>query len=71
MSIVSFNNDFISSKINFGSSVDVSGSGVVLTPLVSKDPETYYFLTLKIINVGNESIPFLGSIFGTTEGNII
>ncbi|XP_031280336.1 aspartic proteinase CDR1-like [Pistacia vera] len=69
--IVSSNNDSISSKINFGSNAVVSGSGVVSTPLVAKDPETYYLLTLKAISVGNKSIPFLGSSFGTTEGNIV
>ncbi|KDP39593.1 hypothetical protein JCGZ_02613 [Jatropha curcas] len=60
-----------SSKINFGQNGVVSGQGVVSTPLVSKNPDTFYFLTLEAISVGNKRIEFEGSSFGTTEGNII
>ncbi|GKV07614.1 hypothetical protein SLEP1_g19363 [Rubroshorea leprosula] len=59
------------SKLNFGSNAVVSGSGVITTPLVSKNPDTFYFLTLEAISVANERIDFTGSSFGTTEGNII
>lgn len=69
--ITSSDNNSLSSKIHFGSNANVSGSGAVSTPLVAKDPETYYYLTLKAISVGNTSIPFVGSSFGTTEGNIL
>lgn len=61
----------LTSKINFGTNGVVSGDGVVSTPLVKKDPPTYYFLTLEAISVGNKKIKFPSTIFGTEEGNII
>lgn len=61
----------LTSKINFGTNGVVSGNGVVSTPLVKKDPATFYFLTLEAISVGSKKIQFLGTIFGTKEGNII
>ncbi|KAL9668208.1 hypothetical protein QQ045_002584 [Rhodiola kirilowii] len=36
-----------SGVINFGSNAIVSGEGVVSTPLIAKDPPTFYYLTLK------------------------
>ncbi|EEF38361.1 Aspartic proteinase nepenthesin-1 precursor, putative [Ricinus communis] len=60
-----------SSKLNFGSNGIVSGGGVQSTPLISKDPDTFYFLTLEAVSVGSERIKFPGSSFGTSEGNII
>ncbi|WCJ27701.1 Eukaryotic aspartyl protease family protein [Euphorbia peplus] len=59
------------STLNFGSNAVVSGSGVQTTPLVSKDPDTFYFLTLEAISVGTKRIEFEGSSFGTSSGNII
>ncbi|KAK3198310.1 hypothetical protein Dsin_021725 [Dipteronia sinensis] len=59
------------SKLNFGSRAVVSGSGTVSTPLVAKQPSTFYFLTLESISVGEKAIPFEGSSFGSSEGNII
>ncbi|XP_010550909.1 PREDICTED: aspartic proteinase CDR1-like [Tarenaya hassleriana] len=59
------------SKMNFGSNAVVSGSGVVSTPIVKKNPETFYFLTLEAISVGDKKLRFPGSNFGTDEGNII
>ncbi|KAJ9185678.1 hypothetical protein P3X46_005278 [Hevea brasiliensis] len=60
-----------SSKLNFGSNGVVSGAGVQSTPLTRKSPDTFYFLTLEAISVGNKRIKFSGSTFGTTKGNII
>ncbi|XP_050225172.1 aspartic proteinase CDR1-like [Mercurialis annua] len=60
-----------SSKLNFGSNGIVSGHGVQSTPLVSKNPDTFYFLTLEAISVGTNRIEFPGSSFGDSEGNII
>ncbi|XP_021895412.1 aspartic proteinase CDR1-like [Carica papaya] len=63
-----------SSLINFGSNGVVSGSGVVSTPLVKKEPDTFYYLTLEAISVGSNKIPFPGggsSFAEASEGNII
>ncbi|KAG7569278.1 Peptidase family A1 domain [Arabidopsis thaliana x Arabidopsis arenosa] len=54
-------------------------SGVISTPLVDKEPRTYYYLTLEAISVGKKKIPYTGSsynpndggIFSETSGNII
>ncbi|GLT76955.1 hypothetical protein SLA2020_485870 [Shorea laevis] len=59
------------SKIYFGANAIVSGYGVVTTPLVKKNPDTFYLLTLQAISVDDLIIEFKGSVFGTTEGNII
>ncbi|KAH7571580.1 hypothetical protein ACOSP7_014261 [Xanthoceras sorbifolium] len=59
------------SKLNFGTKATVSGTGTVSTPLVAKEPKTFYFLTLESISVADKTIPFEGSTFGTSEGNII
>ncbi|CAH8307453.1 unnamed protein product [Eruca vesicaria subsp. sativa] len=61
----------LTSTINFGAKGVVSGDGVVSTPLVKKDPDTYYYLTLEAISVGTKKLQFHGSIFGTEEGNMI
>ncbi|KAE8712180.1 Nuclear matrix protein 1 [Hibiscus syriacus] len=45
-----------STKMNFGSNAVVSGPGVVSTPLVKKTPDTFYYLTLEAISVGNKRI---------------
>ncbi|KAI9083870.1 hypothetical protein K1719_034128 [Acacia pycnantha] len=75
--LVPFSSDSVS-KISFGSDAAVSGSGVVKTPLVSKSPETFYYLTLESISVGNKKIMFKGSSViapdahsDGSEGNII
>lgn len=59
------------SKINFGTNAVVSGTGVVSTPLISKSPETFYYLTLESISVGSKKIQYPGSDSGSGEGNII
>ncbi|KAJ4721416.1 aspartic proteinase CDR1-like [Melia azedarach] len=61
-----------SSKINFGNNGVVSGPEVVSTPLIPKNPNTFYFLTLEAVSVGNQRIEAEdSSSSGTTEGNII
>ncbi|KAG6782457.1 hypothetical protein POTOM_011858 [Populus tomentosa] len=60
-----------SSKLHFGRNAVVSGSGVQSTPLISKDPDTFYYLTLEAMSVGDKKIEFGGSSFGGSEGNII
>ncbi|KAL9671502.1 hypothetical protein QQ045_009071 [Rhodiola kirilowii] len=64
-----------SSQINFGDNAVVSGDGVVSTPLITKDPPTFYYLTLNSITVGDEEIPFTGgsgsSKADADGGNII
>lgn len=59
------------SKLNFGSNAVVSGEGAVSTPLVAKDPNTFYFLTLEAISVGSTRIPFTAGSSSVEEGNII
>ncbi|KAJ0239979.1 aspartic protease [Hirschfeldia incana] len=56
-------------------------SSVISTPLVDKEPQTYYYLTLEAISVGNTKIPYTGTTYfpnddgasstGVTKGNII
>jgi hypothetical protein len=61
-----------SSKLNFGSGAVVSGSGAVSTPLVSKSPDTFYFLTLEAMSVGSKRLELSdSSTSGGLEGNII
>ncbi|XP_073219735.1 aspartic proteinase CDR1-like [Cicer arietinum] len=52
------------SKLNFGDAAVVSGNGSVSTPLVSKDPKTFYYLTLEAIHPSsvNDSSTEVGSI---------
>ncbi|KAG2326680.1 hypothetical protein Bca52824_009408 [Brassica carinata] len=69
------------SVINLGTSSIPSGaSSVISTPLVDKDPQTYYYLTLEAISVGNTKIPYTGTTYypnddgassAATKGNII
>ncbi|XP_047326827.1 aspartic proteinase CDR1-like [Impatiens glandulifera] len=71
--LMSDNKVGVSSNINFGSNAIVSGSDVVTTPMVSKSPSTFYYLTLESISVGgdnNKRIPFK-SVNQVEKGNII
>ncbi|KAK4415620.1 Aspartic proteinase CDR1 [Sesamum alatum] len=66
----------VSSKISFGPSATVAGPGVASTPLVKKSPDTFYYLTLEGVSVGNEAlaynfIPNSKSKASVEEGNII
>lgn len=64
-----------SSKMNFGNNAVVSGAGVVKTPIVSKTPDTFYYLTLEGITVGSKRLDLVSSNendgTGSIDGNII
>ncbi|KAG6633795.1 aspartic proteinase CDR1-like [Carya illinoinensis] len=60
------------SKITFGNKAVVSGDGVVSTALVAKEPDTFYFLSLEAISVGNKRFAYKGfAADHDQEGNII
>ncbi|KAI4314588.1 hypothetical protein L6164_027478 [Bauhinia variegata] len=64
----------VSGKISFGTDAITSGTGAVTTPLIRKNVDTFYFLTLEAISVGNQRIAYKGSSKVTPdayEGNII
>lgn len=46
------------SKINFGENAVVSGEGVVSTPIMKKEVDTFYYLTLESIKVGNTTVAY-------------
>ncbi|KAL0310399.1 UNVERIFIED_CONTAM: Aspartic proteinase CDR1 [Sesamum calycinum] len=65
-----------SSKISFGPNATVIGPKVLSTPIVQKSPDTFYYLTLEGVSVGNEAlaynyIPNFNSKASFEEGNII
>ncbi|WMV19599.1 hypothetical protein MTR67_012984, partial [Solanum verrucosum] len=47
--------------INFGSSAIVSGPNVISTPLIKKEPSTFYYLNLEGVSVGNKTLEFKSS----------
>ncbi|XP_074308423.1 aspartic proteinase CDR1-like [Silene latifolia] len=61
------------SKISFGPKASVNGPGAVSTPLVKKDPSTFYYLTLESIGIGNVTLDYKkqSAHYYTEEGNII
>ncbi|KAG7990604.1 hypothetical protein I3843_02G033300 [Carya illinoinensis] len=59
-----------SSRMSFGSDAIVSGPEVVSTPLVTKNPDNFYVLTLEAMSVGNKRLE-LGNSSPFIEGNII
>lgn len=64
-------NSNISSKISFGSAAVVGGDNVVSTPLVKKSTDTFYYLTLEGISVGEERVDSAAAAAAEYEGNII
>ncbi|KAL2461380.1 Eukaryotic aspartyl protease family protein [Abeliophyllum distichum] len=63
-----------SSRLHFGANAVVSGKGVVSTPIVPKSGETFYYLTLERISVGNQRFNIYDPSIrpnGSQEGNII
>ncbi|KAK4389090.1 Aspartic proteinase CDR1 [Sesamum angolense] len=65
-----------SSKISFGPNAIVIGPKVSSTPIVQKSPDTFYYLTLEGVSVGNEAlaynyIPNFNSKASFKKGNII
>ncbi|RDX79388.1 Aspartic proteinase CDR1, partial [Mucuna pruriens] len=62
----------LSSNLNFGDAAVVSGRGTVSTPIVLRNGNVFYYLTLEAFSVGNNRINFGGSSSGSgREGNII
>jgi len=67
-----FSQSSSSSKLNFGDAAVVSGSRTVSTPLVQKEDQIFYFLTLERLSVGSNVIAFEDSSFESgSPGNII
>ncbi|XVE65435.1 hypothetical protein DITRI_Ditri07aG0180400 [Diplodiscus trichospermus] len=64
-----------SSTIIFGSVTESkTNAAAVSTPLVNKDPSTYYYVTLEAISVGDKRLAYGGSSLSPTatkKGNII
>ncbi|GFP96591.1 aspartic proteinase cdr1 [Phtheirospermum japonicum] len=60
------------SKISFGTNAIVTGPNVVSTPLVKKQPDTYYYLTLEGVSVGTKRVNHVSDAKAPVkEGNII
>ncbi|KAK9080842.1 hypothetical protein SSX86_000601 [Deinandra increscens subsp. villosa] len=62
------------SKIHFGDLANVLGDDVVSTPLVMKEPSTYYYVTLESVSVGHNNLSYKQSGSKSTvqdRGNII
>ncbi|XP_043705399.1 aspartic proteinase CDR1-like [Telopea speciosissima] len=61
------------SRLSFGAQAEVSGENVVSTPLVSKSPATFYFLTLEGVSVGDKKLRYKSKAAEKNEedGNII
>ncbi|XP_027362375.1 aspartic proteinase CDR1-like [Abrus precatorius] len=69
--LVPFHTDpHASGTISFGDVSDVSGEGVVTTPLVYDEGQTPYFVTLEGISVGDTFVPFNSSEM-LSKGNIM
>ncbi|XP_058741925.1 aspartic proteinase CDR1-like [Vicia villosa] len=56
------------SKLNFGDAAIVSGAGVVSTPIITKNDEIFYFLTLESFSVGTKRVEFTSSTNAVGEG---
>ncbi|KAK7366631.1 hypothetical protein VNO80_08626 [Phaseolus coccineus] len=69
--LVPFHTDVsVYSKMSFGKGSEVSGEGVVSTPLVAKEDKTPYFVTLLGISVGNKYLHYNGSSENVEKGNM-
>ncbi|KAK7308903.1 hypothetical protein RJT34_05229 [Clitoria ternatea] len=69
--LVPFHTDFnVPSRMSFGKGSEVTGEGVVSTPLVVKQDKTPYFVTLLGISVGNTYLAFNGGEGNVTKGNM-
>ncbi|XP_038889220.1 aspartic proteinase CDR1-like [Benincasa hispida] len=67
-----FSDENITGKISFGQNAVVSGPKVISTPLVSRSPDTFYFLTLEAISVANKRLKAADDTSALTRrGNII
>ncbi|KAF6175549.1 hypothetical protein GIB67_023069 [Kingdonia uniflora] len=63
--------DNATSKLNFGQQAIIASEAVVSTPLVEKDPKTFYYLTLEGISVGDKKVEAKFTSLIQSEGNII
>ncbi|TXG70429.1 hypothetical protein EZV62_005364 [Acer yangbiense] len=62
----------VTSKINFGMKSLVLGHNFVSTPLVDKEPKTFYYVTLEAISVGNKRLAYTSSSSNISQkGNMI
>ncbi|KAM7273490.1 hypothetical protein ACFE04_028154 [Oxalis oulophora] len=61
------------STLNFGTNAIVSGSNnASTTPLLTGSPDTFYYLMLEAVSVGNNTIKYDETrTLGTSDGNII
>ncbi|GLT73953.1 hypothetical protein SLA2020_457800 [Shorea laevis] len=59
----------VTSKITFGNSDGISSAGIATTPLIEKEPSTYYYVTLEAISVGDKRLPYATS--SMEHGNMI
>ncbi|PWA44959.1 eukaryotic aspartyl protease family protein [Artemisia annua] len=64
------NNTNQTSKIHFGTHANIAGPNVVSTPLIKKDPSTFYYLTLESMLVGKHNVSTQFPL-SPKEGNII
>ncbi|KAJ1390860.1 Xylanase inhibitor, C-terminal [Sesbania bispinosa] len=70
--LVPFHTDTrISSRMSFGRGSEVSGDGVVSTPLVASQDQTPYLVTLLGISVGGIYLPFNSSQGNVAKGNML
>ncbi|XP_042519228.1 aspartic proteinase CDR1-like [Macadamia integrifolia] len=58
----------VMSKLTIGNEAVVSGGGTISTPLVVKPKDTFYYVTLNAMSVGNTRLPY---DHGSKEGNLI
>ncbi|KAK9683529.1 hypothetical protein RND81_10G148100 [Saponaria officinalis] len=59
--------NYSSSRINFGTKAVVSGPDTISTPIVKSRLDTFYYLTLEAISVGETKIPFSRNSFVTVN----
>ncbi|KAK1374168.1 aspartic proteinase CDR1-like [Heracleum sosnowskyi] len=61
----------VSSKISFGNDALVSGSGVQTTQLFTKDQDTFYYLNLESVSIGDRNLKFETNNANDNNGNMI
>ncbi|GJW76148.1 aspartic proteinase CDR1-like protein [Tanacetum coccineum] len=61
--LIPYSNNQKTSRIHFGTHANVVGANVVSTPLIKKDPSTFYYLTLESISVGEHKASAKGSLY--------
>ncbi|CAK7333257.1 unnamed protein product [Dovyalis caffra] len=62
-------NPNISSKMYFGGGSEITGKGVVSTPIVPKEDKTYYFVTMEGISIRGKFLPY-NSTGTISKGNV-